>query len=197
MASDMNEEKKRGVSPLFLLPLVVFGALAVLMGFWLLSGHDPKELPSALINKPAPEFELPPVTGLQRDGAQVPGFSHSDLLGQVTVVNVFASWCAPCRAEHRYLMDLAEDNRYEVAGLNYKDTEVQATRFLDELGNPYDRVGFDTGRAGIEWGVYGVPETFIVDKAGQIRYKFVGPLSEASYRDVFLPELEKILNESE
>ncbi len=197
MASDMNEEKKRGVSPLFLLPLVVFGALAVLMGFWLLSGHDPKELPSALINKPAPEFELPPVAGLQRDGAQVPGFSHSDLLGQVTVVNVFASWCAPCRAEHRYLMDLAEDNRYEVAGLNYKDTEVQATRFLDELGNPYDRVGFDTGRAGIEWGVYGVPETFIVDKAGQIRYKFVGPLSEASYRDVFLPELEKILNESE
>ncbi len=197
MASEMDEEKKPGVSPLFLLPLVIFGALAVLMGFWLLSGHDPQELPSALINKPAPEFELPPVAGLERDGVQVPGFGRSDLLGQVTVVNVFASWCAPCRAEHRFLMDLAEDNRYEVAGLNYKDTEVQATRFLEELGNPYDRVGFDTGRAGIEWGVYGVPETFIVDEEGQIRYKFVGPLSEASYRDVFLPELEKILNNSE
>ncbi|KZL16644.1 DsbE family thiol:disulfide interchange protein [Pseudovibrio sp. Ad26] len=196
MASEMDEEKKSGVSPLFLLPLIVFGALAVLMGFMMLSGHDSKELPSALINKPAPEFALPPVAGLERDGVQVPGFQRSDLLGQVTVVNIFASWCAPCRAEHKYLMELSKDNRFEIAGLNYKDTDVKANRFLAELGNPYDRVGFDTGRAGIEWGVYGVPETFIVDEKAQIRYKFIGPLSAASYRDVFLPELEKVLTES-
>ncbi len=195
MSSELNEEKKSGVSPLFLLPLIIFGALAVLMGFWLLSGHDPKQLPSALINKPAPEFNLAPVAGLERDGKQVSGFKRDDLLGKVSVVNVFASWCAPCRAEHKYLMELTRDDRVQIAGLNYKDTEVKANRFLAELGNPYDRVGFDTGRGGIEWGVYGVPETFIVDRAGQIRYKFIGPLNATSYRDIFLPELEKVLSE--
>ncbi|KZL21767.1 Thiol:disulfide interchange protein CycY precursor [Pseudovibrio axinellae] len=196
MANDMDEEKKTGISPLFLMPLIIFGALTILFAAMMFSDRDPQELPSALINKPAPEFKLPSVIGLERDGMPVPGFQHSDLLGQVTVVNIFASWCAPCRAEHRYLMDLSKDDRFQIAGLNYKDTDVKANRFLSELGNPYDRVGFDTGRVGIEWGVYGVPETFIVDEKAQIRYKFVGPLSEASYRDVFLPELEKILNEA-
>lgn len=192
----MEEKKKSGVSPLFLLPLIIFGALAVLMVWQLVSGHDPQELPSALIDKPAPEFSLGSVPGLTRDGVPVPGFDRADLLGNVTVVNIFASWCAPCRAEHKYLMAMAADDRYQIAGLNYKDTDEKAIRFLEELGNPYDRVGFDSGRAGIEWGVYGVPETFVVDKNAQIRYKFVGPLSAATYRDVFLPELEKVLSEN-
>lgn len=196
MSSGMNEEKKSGVSPLFLLPLVIVIVLGGLFAAMMLSDHNPKEIPSALIDKPAPEFDLGPVVGLMRDGEQVPGFKRDDLLGEVTVVNVFASWCVPCRAEHKYLIDLARDNRFQIAGLNYKDTNAKAQRFLGELGNPYDRVGFDSGRAGIEWGVYGVPETFIVDKKGQIRYKFIGPLGEASYRDVFLPELEKVLSEN-
>lgn len=194
MKSGTDEEKKPGVSPLFLLPLIIVVVLAFLFAAMMFSDRDPKQLPSALIDKPAPEFVLGPVVGLVEDGRQIPGFQRSDLLGKVSVVNVFASWCAPCRSEHKYLMDLAKDDRVQIAGLNYKDTNEKARRFLGELGNPYDRVGFDGGRVGIEWGVYGVPETFIIDKEAQIRYKFIGPLSEATYRDVFLPELEKILN---
>ncbi|WP_208990975.1 DsbE family thiol:disulfide interchange protein [Pseudovibrio sp. Tun.PSC04-5.I4] len=190
----MDEEKKSGVSPLFLLPLIIVVVLAILFAAMMFSDRDPKQLPSALIDKPAPEFNLGPVVGLMENGKQVPGFQRSDLVGKVSVVNVFASWCAPCRVEHKYLMDLAKDDRFQIAGLNYKDTNEKARRFLGELGNPYDRVGFDGGRAGIEWGVYGVPETFIIDEKAQIRYKFIGPLSEATYRDVFLPELEKVLN---
>lgn len=186
---------RRRIPLMALLPLVVFALLAVLFLVQLLSGKDTSQVPSALIDKPAPEFTLPPVADLRGgDGAPVPGVSRADLLGQVSVVNIFASWCAPCRQEHPLLEDLARLDKAQMIGINYKDKPENARRFLGTLGNPYDRVGADDkGRAAIDWGVYGVPETFIVDAAGTIRYKFIGPLSPESYRDVFLPELDKIL----
>ncbi|WP_293717383.1 DsbE family thiol:disulfide interchange protein [Stappia sp.] len=186
---------RRGLPVMALLPLVVFSLLAVLFLFQLVSGKDTSEVPSALIGKPAPEFTLPPVPELTRDGAAVPGVSRADLLGKVSVVNVFASWCAPCRQEHPLLEELARSGKAQMIGINYKDKPENARRFLGSLGNPYDLVGADDkGRAAIDWGVYGVPETFIVDAAGTIRYKFIGPLSPESYQDVFLPQLQKVLD---
>lgn len=186
--------KKRGFPILVLLPLVIFGALAGLFLFQLTLGNDPSKIPSALIDTPAPEFELPAVDGISRNGAPVPGFSKADLIGQISVVNIFASWCGPCRQEHPLLEDLAKLNGFQLLGINYKDKPENARRFLGSLGNPYDRIGADdTGRTGIEWGVYGVPETFIVDHNGTIRYKFIGPLAPESYQNVFLPELKKII----
>jgi cytochrome c biogenesis protein CcmG/thiol:disulfide interchange protein DsbE len=186
--------ERRRLPLMALLPLVVFGLLAALFLAQLLSGKDASEVPSALIGKPAPEFTLPAVPGLVAKGDPVPGFARADLLGKVSVVNIFASWCAPCRQEHPLLEELAATGKAQLLGVNYKDKPENARRFLGALGNPYDRVGADDkGRAAIDWGVYGVPETFIVDAAGMIRYKFIGPLSEASYRQVFLPELEKVL----
>ncbi|MCA1299718.1 DsbE family thiol:disulfide interchange protein [Stappia indica] len=193
-ASGGPAPKRRRIPLVALLPLIVFGLLAVLFLMQILSGRDTSQVPSALINKPAPEFSLPPVEGLVDDGVPLPGVSRADLLGKVSVVNVFASWCVPCRQEHPLLEKLARDGRAQMIGLNYKDKPENARRFLGTLGNPYDRVGADdNGRAGILWGVYGVPETFIVDASGTIRYKFIGPLSEESYSAVFLPELEKVL----
>jgi len=185
---------KRRFPVLVLLPLVVFAALAALFLFQLTLGGDPQKIPSALINKPAPGFDLPAVEGLLEDGQQVPGFTHADLTGKVSVVNVFASWCVPCRQEHPLLEDLTRIDGLQMIGINYKDKPENVRRFLGSLGNPYDRIGADAaGRTAIEWGVYGVPETFIVDARGMIRYKFIGPLSPTSYRDVFLPELEKVM----
>ncbi|MTI18397.1 DsbE family thiol:disulfide interchange protein [Rhodobacteraceae bacterium RKSG542] len=191
--NEVEPKKARRIPPLALVPLVVFAALSLLFLYQLVSGHDPQKLPSALIDKPVPQFTLPEVPGLLASGEQVPGVTSKDLLGKVSIVNIFASWCGPCRAEHEYIMDLSKDDRVQMVGLNYKDKAPNAIRFLQELGNPYDRVGADTGRIGIEWGVYGVPETFIVGKDGNIKFKFVGPLSEQSYRDTFLPELERVL----
>lgn len=181
--------------PLFaLLPLVVFLALAGLFLFQLVLGRDPSTIPSALLDKPAPTMALGPVEGLMRDGQQVPGFSGADLTGGVTVVNVFASWCVPCRQEHPLLEQLGQDDRIRLFAINYKDKPENARRFLGSLGNPFDRIGADdTGRAAIEWGVYGVPETYIIDAAGVIRFKYIGPLTPESYRDVFLPQLERVL----
>jgi len=188
--------EKRRFPVLVLLPLVVFAALAALFLFQLTLGGDPQKIPSALINKPAPDFSLPPVEGLMADGSQVPGFSRADLDGNISVVNVFASWCVPCRQEHPLLEELAKVDGLQMIGINYKDKPENARRFLGTLGNPYDRIGADAaGRAAIDWGVYGVPETFIVDAAGMIRYKFIGPLSPQSYRDVFLPELQKVMGD--
>lgn len=189
-----NAPAKRGFPVLVLLPLVVFMALAGLFMFQLLLGNDPQKIPSALIDKPAPEFSLTAVEGITRDGSVVPGFSREDLLGKVSVVNVFASWCVPCRQEHPLLEDLAKVKDIQLLGINYKDKPENARRFLGSLGNPYSHIGADpAGRTAIEWGVYGVPETFVVDKEGTIRYKFIGPLSPASYQEVFLPELSKII----
>ncbi|WP_068310716.1 DsbE family thiol:disulfide interchange protein [Polycladidibacter hongkongensis] len=193
MSDNNQEESKRSGGLLFLLPAVVFGALGILFAFWLVSGHDPQKLPSALLDKPAPEFVLPAVAGVEREGTAVPGFARADLIGQVSVVNVFASWCAPCRVEHPFIKQLGEDGRFQLLGLNYKDAPKNAKRFLDQLGNPYDRIGSDSGRVGIDWGVYGVPETFVVDRQGVIRYKFVGPLNPQALKDVLMPRIEDVL----
>ncbi|MEJ8476408.1 DsbE family thiol:disulfide interchange protein [Roseibium algae] len=185
---------KRRLPVLVLLPLILFAALAGLFLFQLTLGTDPSTIPSALIGKPIPEDTLAGVPDLKNNNVAVPGFSRSDLLGKVSVVNVFASWCVPCRQEHPLLEDLASRGGFQMIGINYKDKPENARRFLGKLGNPYDRVGSDdNGRVAIDWGVYGVPETFIVDQSGIIRYKFIGPLSPESYRSTFLPELEKIL----
>ena len=171
---------------LFLLPVGLFALLAA--GFYGGLGIDSKVLPSALIDRPAPQFSLPPLN----DGE--PGFATSDLQGQVSLVNTFASWCAPCRAEHRVLTALAATKRVPIYGIDYKDKTEAARAWIAELGNPYTKVGTDDGRVGIDWGVYGVPETFVVDSAGRIRYKHVGPLTEADVRRTILPvvaQLEK------
>ncbi len=191
-----TEGGKRGRFPLLvLLPLVVFAALALLFLFQLTLGEDPQRIPSALIDKPAPDFDLLAVDGLERGGSQIPGFSKNDLIGKVSVVNVFASWCVPCRQEHPQMELLGKLDGIQLLGINYKDKPENARRFLGSLGNPYARIGADSaGRAAINWGVYGVPETFIVDQKGTIRYKFIGPISAGSYAGEFLPELNKVLN---
>jgi cytochrome c biogenesis protein CcmG/thiol:disulfide interchange protein DsbE len=162
---------------LFLLPALIFAGLALLFVVRLFSG-DPSRIPSALIGRPAPAFALAPLAGLHAGGRPVPGLSQADLQGRTTIVNVWASWCAPCRQEHPVLMDLARDPGVRVVGINYKDNPENARRFLGALGNPFAAVGVDpNGRTAIDWGVYGVPETFIVGPDGTIRYKHVGPLT--------------------
>ncbi|MBB5753770.1 DsbE family thiol:disulfide interchange protein [Prosthecomicrobium pneumaticum] len=159
---------------LVVLPLLVFAALAVLFLVRLEQGGDPSAIPSALIGRPAPATELPPVEGTGR-----PGLSAADLRGTVTLVNVWASWCAPCRIEHPMLMRLAADSRIRLVGINQKDQPENAAAFLADLGNPFAAIGADrNGRASIDWGVYGVPETFLLGRDGTIRYKQIGPISE-------------------
>ena len=173
------------------IPLVVFAALAALLYTRLFSG-DPATLPSALIGRPAPDLALKPLDGLAGDSGAIPGFSRADLAtGEVTVVNVWASWCGPCRQEHPILMGLKQTG-VRLFGLNYKDNPENARRFLGGLGNPFSRVGVDdAGRGAIDWGVYGVPETFVVDGQGRIAYKFVGPLTEESAKAKLMPAIEK------
>ena len=171
-------------SLLFALPLVVFGLLAT--GFYVGLYTDTNVLPSALIDEPAPQFDLPPLPGLQR------GFSTADLRGHVSLVNAFASWCVPCREEHPVLNALAGSKRVPIYGIDYKDKEEAASAWLSELGNPYTSIGADSGRVGIDWGVYGVPETFIVDRTGRIRYKHVGPLTEDDVARKILPLVAKL-----
>ena len=184
-----DERKPRKLKLVYLLPLGLFLSLALIFLLRLESGNDPSVVPSALVGQPAPPFELPPL-----EGAGVPGFSRADLDGQVTVVNVFASWCGPCRVEHPQLVSLAADERIRVVGIDYKDQPANALRFLNELGNPYAAIGVDTrGRAAIDWGVYGVPETFVVDRAGVIRFKFIGPLSPETVEGNLMPVIEAAL----
>ncbi len=170
-----------------LLPLVAFLTLAALFYIRLGAG-DPSRVPSALLDKPVPDFSLPPIG--EGKGA---GLADEDLAQGVFVVNVWASWCGPCRLEHPILTLLSADPRFEVVGINYKDVSENAARFLGALGNPFSRVGADRqGRAAIDWGVYGVPETFVV-KDGVIVYKFIGPLSEAALAADLMPALERAL----
>jgi cytochrome c biogenesis protein CcmG/thiol:disulfide interchange protein DsbE len=178
---------------LVVLPLIAFAGLAVL--FWLrLGSGDPSRIPSALIGHPAPQTALPPLTGLLNDGAQVPGLDPADFKGKVSVVNVWASWCVPCHDEAPLLTDLAKDKRLQLVGINYKDTPDNARRFLGRYGNPFDIVGVDgNGRAAIEWGVYGVPETFIVGRDGKIVYKLVGPITSDNIESVVKVEIDKAL----
>jgi cytochrome c biogenesis protein CcmG, thiol:disulfide interchange protein DsbE len=181
---------------LVLLPLVLFLALAALF-FYRLGAGDPSRLPSALIGHEAPATELPPVAGLEHKGQPVPGIVPADFKGAVTVLNVWASWCVPCRDEAALLVALAGDKRIRLVGINYKDQPDNARRFLGRYGNPFAASGADTsGRAAIEWGVYGVPETFIVGRDGRIAYKLVGPLTPDNLERVLKPEIEKALASS-
>jgi cytochrome c biogenesis protein CcmG/thiol:disulfide interchange protein DsbE len=170
---------------LFILPLLLFA----LVGGFLAIGltRDPSTLPSALVGKPAPEFALPPLPGRDEHG-----LSRADLGGQPMLVNVFASWCVPCRIEHPVIGRLAEQG-VVVHGINYKDEPGDAQAWLEELGDPFRHVGTDrSGRAGIEWGVYGVPETFVIDKDGRIAYRHVGPLQPRDVEEKILPLLGKL-----
>lgn len=168
------------------IPLAVFLALAAVFLFRI--GGDHSVVPSALIGKPAPQLALPAL-----DGANRPALDPASFKGNVTVVNVWASWCAPCRVEHPLLVRLAKDQRIRVAGINYKDQPANALKFLSSLGNPFAAIGADAvGRAAIEWGVYGVPETFLVGRDGLIKYKQVGPITPENLSR-FLAEIEKAL----
>jgi cytochrome c biogenesis protein CcmG/thiol:disulfide interchange protein DsbE len=170
---------------LFLLPLLGFALLAAYLGWGLT--RDPSKLPSTLIDQPVPVFALNGV-----DGAP-DALTTEHLRGGVMIVNMFASWCVPCRVEHPLLMRLAKEKGVTVHGFAWKDKPEDVAKFLAELGSPYARVGLDlNGRAAIEWGVYGVPETYIVDAAGRIRYKHVGPLMPDDVEEKILPLLERL-----
>jgi cytochrome c biogenesis protein CcmG, thiol:disulfide interchange protein DsbE len=178
---------------LMVLPLIAFLGLAALFWFRLGSG-DPSRIPSALIGHPAPQTALPALTGLLSDGAQVPGLDPAIFKGKVSVVNVWASWCVPCHDETPLLTELAKDKRLQLVGINYKDTPDNARRFLGRYGNPFGAVGVDSnGRAAIEWGVYGVPETFVVGREGTIVYKLVGPITPDNIDTVLRAEIDKAL----
>lgn len=181
--------RRRG---LLFAPLIVFLALAVMFGFALQRG-DPSKLPSALIGKPVPQMTLPAVDALIHDGRPIAGFAASDLArGQATVVNFWASWCVPCVQEHPLLLALKERTGVALYGVNHKDSPAAARRFLGRYGNPFAAVGADSnGRVAIEWGVYGMPETFVVDGRGIIVYKHVGPLSPESLERDLIPAVHR------
>jgi cytochrome c biogenesis protein CcmG/thiol:disulfide interchange protein DsbE len=178
---------------LVLVPLVAFLALVALFVLRLGAG-DPSRIPSALIGHPAPRTDLPPLPGLERDGKAVLGLNSAEFQGRVTVLNVWASWCVPCREEAPLLMTVAADPRVRVVGMNYKDQPDNARRFLGRYGNPFAANGIDgNGRAAIEWGVYGVPETFVIGRDGRIAYKLIGPVTPDNLETVLKPAIEKAL----
>jgi cytochrome c biogenesis protein CcmG/thiol:disulfide interchange protein DsbE len=167
---------------LFAVPMLVFVGIALYLALGLRS--DPARLPSALIDRPAPDFALPPLN-------DKPGLASEDLKGAVTLVNFFASWCVPCRAEHPILMRVGKT--VPVVGIAYKDKPEESRRFLEQLGDPYRRIGVDRdGRTAIDFGVYGVPETYVVDKEGRVRLRFVGPLSEDAWKNEIEPLLRRL-----
>ena len=182
--------QRRRTALLFWGPVVVFAGLAVALGWGLT--RDPKVLPSALIDKPVPEFNLPPVKG------RTSGLASADLSGEVSIVNVFASWCLPCKAEHPIWMDLKARNVVPIHGLNYKDTPDDASAWLNRLGDPYKRTGADLdGRVAIDWGVYGVPETFIVSADGRIAYKHVGAVTKEIVDGTLMPIVDRLRRQTE
>jgi len=172
-------------------PLVIFGLMVVLFAFGLTG--NPEKLPSALIGRPVPQTEFPPLEGLIDNGRPVPGFHAADLAkGKVSVVNFWASWCGPCVEEHPLLIALKQRSGVDIYGVNYKDQPEAGRRFIGRYGNPFTAVGTDSaGRNAIEWGVYGMPETFVIDGAGKIAYKHVGPISKDSLEKTLLPAIEK------
>ncbi|WP_311031129.1 DsbE family thiol:disulfide interchange protein [Mesorhizobium koreense] len=182
-----NSTTKRRRSWLAILPLVVFASLAAIFFIQLRSGEDSSFVPSVLIGREAPATNLPPLAG-----SDLPGLASTDFKGHVTLVNVWASWCAPCREEQPLLMTLKGDPRFRLTGLNYKDKPENALRFLGEMGNPFAAIGVDeNGRTAIDWGVYGVPETYLVGKDGRVLYKHVGPFTEQSITGELMPAVEK------
>lgn len=191
--SEAQSSRRRAIA-IAAIPLVLFLLLAGIFFKQLVSGADTSEIPSALIGSQVPDFVLEPLQGLQGPSGPLPPLTSQILKGQVTIVNVWASWCAPCRIEHPVLMELSRRSGFAIAGINYKDQQQNALRFLGELGNPFSAVGVDPrGKAAIDWGVYGVPETFIVSADGRIVHKHVGPLTPESLERTFLPALEAAL----
>ncbi|HEY1259365.1 MAG TPA: DsbE family thiol:disulfide interchange protein [Stellaceae bacterium] len=171
--------------PLLLVPVIAF--IGLVAAFALGLQHDPRLVPSPLIGKPVPAFDLPPVKGHSL------GLSSKDLRGQVTLVNVFASWCVACREEHALLVRLGRKRIVPIEGLDYKDKPEDAVRWLQTMGDPYARTGVDAdGRVAIDWGVYGVPETFLVDRSGRIAYKQVGPITPEILDRTILPMIERL-----
>lgn len=175
-----------------LLPVALFLGLAGIFAVSLFSG-DASVLPSALIDKPVPQFKLPGMGKAVAGNTAMPGLASEDLKqGKVTVVNYWASWCPPCRLEHPVLMHLSTLNKAELVGISQKDDPVKSQQFLKALGNPFTAMGVDrSGRVSIDWGVYGLPETFIIDGKGNIRFKYVGPISDDILATKILPEIEK------
>ncbi len=176
-----------------LIPLVVFGGIAATAAKMLYDqdfhGKNIAEIPSALIGTKAPSLNLPPL-----EGSNLPALTDEAIKGKLTLVNVFASWCIPCRDEHPLLKQLAEDGRLNIVAINYKDKNENALRFLGELGNPYHAIGIDpNGKAAIDWGVYGIPESYLVAPDGTILYKRVGPFDDISLREGLFPAIEKAL----
>jgi cytochrome c biogenesis protein CcmG, thiol:disulfide interchange protein DsbE len=188
--SATTQSREKRPSRALVLPLVIFCLLAGIFAFALQTG-DPSKLPSVLIGKPAPAIDLPPLAGLLIGSQAAPGLASSDLAsGQVSVVNFWASWCVPCVQEHPMLVALKEREEVRVFGINYKDQTAAARRFLGRYGNPFAAVGVDAdGRAAIEWGVYGMPETFVVDGKGRIAYKHVGPISADTLATKIIPAI--------
>ncbi|QPC42329.1 DsbE family thiol:disulfide interchange protein [Kaustia mangrovi] len=188
---DTSDAPRRRRPWLTLLPVGIFVALAVVF-LLRLEGGDPSKVPSPLIGKPVPDFALPGLSGLKSEGIPVPGFSAADLkTGKVTLVNIWASWCVPCRDEHPILMQLASRQDIRVFGINYKDKPENARRFIGLHGNPFEAVGVDEdGRASVDWGVYGVPETFVVNGKGVITFKWIGPMSPEIAKDKIIPAIE-------
>jgi cytochrome c biogenesis protein CcmG, thiol:disulfide interchange protein DsbE len=178
-------QERRASRLRFLLPIAIFAALAVMFA-WALN-HDPRTIPSALIDKPVPQFALQPVKG------RTLGLSSNDLGGDVALVNVFASWCVACRDEHPLLMQMKANGEVPVHGLNYKDSPNDAAGWLSRFGDPYTRTGADIdGRVAIDWGVYGVPETFVVTKDGRIAHKHIGPLTPEALEGTILPLVRRL-----
>ena len=171
--------------PATVVPLIVLGVLILLLAVGL--RRDPREVPSPLIGKPVPRFVLPPVQGRSL------GLSSADLKDEVSLVNVFASWCVACREEHPVLMQMKRAGLVPIHGLNYEDQPADAEKWLDDMGDPYTRTGADVdGRIGIDWGVYGVPETFVIDRDGRIAYKHIGPLTPQFVDETLRPLLARL-----
>jgi len=180
-----HEEKRPLLRPATVLPLGLVAALIALLALGL--QRDPREIPSPLIGKAVPKFSLPPVLGRSL------GLSSADLKGQVSLVNVFASWCVACKEEHPVFMQMKRAGLVPIHGLNYKDQPADAQKWLDDLGDPYTRTGADIdGRVAIDWGVYGVPETFVIDRDGRIAYKHIGPVTPKLVDETLRPLIEKL-----
>jgi len=191
--SDASEPKPGWrLRPVMLLPLILFAGLAAIFLIRLESNTGPDVVPSVLIGKPAPDFSLPALAG-----SGVPGLSRADLDGHLTLVNIFASWCVPCRQEHPVLEEIAKDSRIRLVGIDYKDKPENALALLTDQGNPYAAIGVDeSGRTFIDWGAYGVPETYLVGPDGIIAKKYIGPLTDETVAKDLMPEIAKVLGKS-
>jgi cytochrome c biogenesis protein CcmG/thiol:disulfide interchange protein DsbE len=172
---------------IFILVPAAFAVLAAVLAWQLLTG-TPDKVPSALIDKSIPEFDLPPIPSWDE------GLTSADIKnGGVSIVNVFASWCGPCRVEHPLLMDIAAQDILPIWGLNYKDQPEDSARWLNDLGDPFTQIGSDlSGRVGIDWGVYGVPETFVIDAQGRIVYKHIGILTRIDWDEKIMPLIDSL-----